>query len=95
MYLDKGAKSSVHRHRELNNIFVCLKGKIQIDTYKPHGSEEFDYSIVIGKHEKTKVSAGRFHNFLALEDTVLLEFYSRIESIDIERRNVGGLENIG
>lgn len=86
----KGAKSSIHRHKELINTFVCLTGKIQIDTYKPD-SEELDYSIILLKHEKMKVSANRYHNFLALEDTTLIEFYSRIESIDIERLNVGGL----
>lgn len=91
MYLQKGAKSSIHRHRELINTFVCLTGKIQIDTYKID-SEELDYNIILQKHEKMKVSAGRYHNFYALEDTTLLEFYSKIESIDIERLNVGGLE---
>lgn len=91
MYLNKGARSSVHKHRELINTFVCLTGKIQIDTYKID-SKELDYSIILQKHEKTKVSANRYHNFLALEDTTLLEFYSRIESIDIERLNIGGLE---
>lgn len=92
MYLKKGAKSSVHKHKELINTFICLGGKIQIDTYKPN-SEELDYSLIIEKHEKTKVSANRYHNFLTLEDTILLEIYSKIESIDIERLNVGGLFN--
>ena len=84
----KGGYSSKHRHKHKQNYFVLISGKLEILTWM---EKTIDRTILF-PNDVTSVPTGCWHKFLALEDSILLEFYlAEPLSEDIERDGTGGL----
>lgn len=74
---------SVHSHKHKSNKFYVISGKILVKT------ELGD--VVLGTNEVFDVHAPLKHQFIALEDSVLVECaYIQIEENDIVRIKQGG-----
>ena len=70
-------------------MFYVISGKLQINTWKN------DYplcdSTILQAHERTIIKPGEFHEFVVLEDSVVLEVYwVELKLDDIDRESCGG-----
>jgi quercetin dioxygenase-like cupin family protein len=89
--IKRGGYCSEHRHTRKANLFTVLRGRLEVRVW-PDVFQEFD-STILGEGESTVVEVGKWHQFLALDDTVALEVYESAEiGEDIERRNTGGVK---
>lgn len=83
-----GFACSLHRHVHRHNGFHVISGELVIETHKN------DYSLVdrtfLGPGQSTHCKAGEFHRFVAVSDTVAIEWYwVKLEVDDIERKDYG------
>lgn len=88
IFIKKGFACSKHKHDVRDNAFYVESGDLIVQVWKN------DYNLVDNTRLKngmrTGVSAGEHHCFVALEDTIALEWYW-VKDItqDIERINHG------
>lgn len=89
--IKRGGFCSEHRHARKSNLFVVLKGRLEVRVW-PDMYQQFD-STILGPGQSTSVPVGSWHQFLAIDDTECLEIYESAEiGEDIERRNTGGVK---
>lgn len=84
-----GGYCSEHRHERKSNVFTVISGRLEVRVWEGM-TNECD-STILGPGQSTAVPVGLFHQFVALEPTVCLEFYEAAEvEEDIKRRSQGG-----
>lgn len=87
--LRKGYRCSWHRHSTKFNLFVVLRGAIEIETADDIGSKTQVLTLTEG--ECFTVRPGQFHEFRSIEDAdVIEEMYVSYDEGDIYRMKVGG-----
>lgn len=86
--IKRGGFCSEHRHARKTNLFFVISGRIRIRIWND-GPTPDETDLVAG--QSTSVPPGVFHQFDAIEDSLVLEIYesASIEE-DIDRRTVGG-----
>lgn len=88
-----GGYSSEHWHEHKSNLFHVLSGQLEIRQWLPRladGGEIMDVTI-LGPGEATTIPCGVWHQFKALEETVVIEICEgRLIGADIQRRTQGG-----
>ena len=86
--INKNYACSIHHHVMRSNAFYVIKGKLIIEAWK----NEYDLvdSTLLHSGMKCGVPAGEKHRFVALDDTLALEWYW-IDNIrkDIMRESQG------
>lgn len=90
LFVKAGYSCSIHRHAKRNNAFYVESGSLVIEVHK-NDYELVDYTV-LQSGDRTEVSGGEEHRFIALKDTVALEWYwenKNPEDKDIERSTVG------
>ncbi len=97
--IKKSGYCSIHRHATKGNMFLLESGRVEIREwifdYKP--GEKHDVTYVLETPGDTlNIPAGTVHQFAAVEDSVVYEFYyadgGELDEEDIERFTVGGVE---
>ena len=84
-----GAHCSEHEHSAKFNAFWVERGKIRVSVWK----NDYDLTdeTVLEAGQYTEVSPGEYHDFHAVEESVVYEIYwVKLDPKDIKRRNVGG-----
>lgn len=87
-----GGFCSRHRHEHKWNRFYVLSGALRVLIFNSETIDKPDVTI-IRKGEVSDVPPGVRHEFLALEDTIAVEFYwTELDANDIVRDTVGGIQ---
>jgi len=83
---------SKHKHACKFNMFFVEKGILKIKIWKSYGLVD---ETVLKQFESTIVKPGEMHQFVVMEDgTVCYEIYwTEIDPTDIQRENVGGVND--
>lgn len=77
LYLNRGAKSSLHYHKVKDETFYIAKGKVNFTLGKQELILEEGNSIrIYPKHE---------HSFEGLEDSIIIEFSTQHNESDVMR----------
>lgn len=74
----KGGKSSLHCHEKMVNTFYVIRGKLRV-------KQELGNEVILGPSDCVTIETGNFHQFEALEDTILVECYGQV---DISRSKI-------
>lgn len=83
LFIKKNHCCSVHAHKHKSNKFYIISGECKIKT------EIGD--IILKEKEYFDVHPSLVHQFIALEDTVMIECaYLKIDENDIDRKKQGG-----
>ncbi len=83
LIINKDTCCSIHYHKHKSNRFYIINGKCKIKT----GLNE----IILIKNQYFDVHPPLTHQFIALEDTIMIECaYLKINSDDIIRKKQGG-----
>jgi len=89
LWIKKGGYCSEHKHVKKSNLFYVISGQLEISIWREKGVDK----TIIGNGESSFVPPGVYHKFRAIYDTECLEIYEvRLESNDIDRRTIGGVE---
>lgn len=87
--IEKGGYCSEHRHAQKTNEFIVLIGCLEILTWPTEGGNPD--RTVLRSDEQTRIPAGVWHQFRAIEKSLALELYEPAPvDQDIERRTHGG-----
>lgn len=78
LYLDEGAESSYHYHKEKQETFFCLKGQIAL------AIEGKDYMLNPFSRPKT-IKPGKPHSFKGITDAIIIEFSTTHDDNDVYR----------
>lgn len=78
LYLDKGAESSYHYHKEKQETFYCLEGEVSLRI------EDMDYILKPGGTPMT-IKPGALHSFRGIRNSVILEVSTHHDDKDIVR----------
>jgi quercetin dioxygenase-like cupin family protein len=83
---------SKHKHNHKYNMFFIESGKIKVERWKN------DYDLIdetiLQEGQTCVVPPGEYHRFSIIDSCVVYEFYwVEIDSKDIVRENVGGIES--
>jgi quercetin dioxygenase-like cupin family protein len=82
-----GGRSSEHRHTFKENVFVVLTGEIEVRIWR---AEKLVDRTILRAGTELVVPAGVWHDFLAREDSTVIEIYrAGLRDPDIERRTQG------
>ncbi|KKL28251.1 hypothetical protein LCGC14_2377010 [marine sediment metagenome] len=84
--VDKGAKSSFHRHRKKRETFYCLNGRV-ILTVKN------EKHVLIPENDAVTIERGQWHKFIGYEDSMLLEVSTHHSDEDVERKSESEVGN--
>jgi len=92
LYIKSGGRSSTHLHKHKHNAFFVESGEIEIRVWKN------DYDLIdkttLRPQDYTIVKPNEYHEFFAIEDSVIYEIYwVELPLEDIFRKNVGGIGN--
>lgn len=73
IHIKRGHVCSLHHHNHRKNGFCVIAGRLMIEAHKK------DYELVdrtvLGPNQITESKTGEQHRFVALEDTVAVEWY--------------------
>jgi len=78
LYLDEGAESSIHYHKEKQETFYCLEGQVGLMI------EGSDYMLNPFSRPKT-VKPGQRHSFTGISDSVIIEISTHHNDADVFR----------
>ena len=78
LYLDQGAKPSLHYHKEKQETFYCLEGQVALTI------EGKDYMLNPFSRPKT-IKPGQLHNFTGLTNAVIIEISTHHDDQDVYR----------
>jgi len=78
LYLDKGAQSSYHYHKNKQETFYCLEGQVGLHV------NDHDYLLNPFSRPKT-IKPGMRHSFFGLTEAVILEVSTRHDEKDVYR----------
>ena len=73
LYFVKGRKCSWHYHKNKDETFYVLSGRIVVN-YSHNDNLDAATSVILNKGENFYVPPGLRHQMIALEDTELFEF---------------------
>jgi mannose-6-phosphate isomerase-like protein (cupin superfamily) len=89
LHIHKGYTCSWHKHNNKMNGFYVIKGKLLIQVNKNNDHKMIDSTLLLSK-EKTYVSIGEIHRFVAITNVVALEWYwAELNINDIDRIDHG------
>jgi len=90
--IKKGGYSSTYFHSSKWNRFYVLSGELKVEILLDQNITDCS---IIKAGQLTDVPPGTKHRFVALEDSLVMEFYwTVLEANDIEREGSrGGIEN--
>jgi len=78
LVLDKGARSSVHRHLEKDETMLCIEGMVLlVIKEKTYWLEAY--------HDPVHIPPGSWHIFVGLEASRIVEFSTEDKEQDVER----------
>lgn len=80
LYLDKGKRCSMHYHKDKDETFYILQGRVFMET---HGNSK--ESRVMHPREVQHISPLVRHRFSGIEDSVIIEFSTHHEDADSYR----------
>lgn len=80
--LRKGARSSMHAHREKDETFYLISGRVGIEVSDTGGNYE---RKVMLPGDSERIIPKRFHRFEGLEDSVIAEFSTHHDDADVVR----------
>lgn len=78
LYLDEGAESSIHYHKEKQETFYAHSGKVVLNI------ESKSYMLTPFSRPKT-IKPGAKHSFLGITDSVILEVSTHHDDSDVFR----------
>lgn len=85
--IKKGYRCSWHNHKTKYNLFVVLRGHIQLIIEEMGQSTALD----LKSGESFVIKPGQFHEFRGIKDSqVIEEMYVEYDEGDIKRKYVGG-----
>jgi len=89
--INNGGFCSEHEHEHKWNRFFLISGSLKVIIYRDDGEDV----TILGPGQFTDVPPGVFHKFEALDACECLEVYwvDQLQSGDIQRRTVGGIES--
>lgn len=88
IHIKRGHVCSLHHHNHRKNGFFVVLGRLMIETHK--NDYELIDRTVLGPNQLTESNPGEKHRFIALEDTVAVEWYwVELDHDDIERADHG------
>lgn len=83
LYINKNTCCSIHYHKHKSNRFYVINGKCKIKTELGE--------VILENNQHFDVHAPMVHQFIAMEDTVMIECaYIKIDENDIIRSKQGG-----
>ena len=85
--IEKGGVCSKHKHLHKFNLFYVEAGHVKISTWKNDYDLMDDTVLELGM--VTIVPPGEFHQFTALESSIVFEIYWTELTKDIVRESVG------
>ncbi len=88
LQINKGGICSKHCHLHKHNMFFIESGMMEVSIWQK------DYQLIdktiLKNNESCIVKPGLFHQFKAIEDSIVYElYYTRLDSEDIIRETVG------
>lgn len=81
LYLDKGAISSLHYHKEKQETFTCLMGQVGLHI------NDRDYMLNPYSRPKT-IMPGDKHQFIGITNAVILEISTQHREDDVVRLSI-------
>jgi len=81
LILDYGKRCSVHYHKNKDETFYILKGKVLMETWKNNQFEE----RVMNEKESIRIKKYIKHRFSGLKDSVIIEISTHHEDEDSHR----------
>ena len=94
LHIKPGGYSSEHWHENKSNLFHVLSGRLELRQWTPRLSEggEIVDVTTLGPGEATTIPCRVWHQFKAIEETVVIEICDGGVETDIKRRTQGGTE---
>jgi mannose-6-phosphate isomerase-like protein (cupin superfamily) len=90
--INKGGYCSKHCHKHKSNRFIVLSGALKVTIWNEYCDETLEDVSILGAGEECTVPPGKYHQFEALENCVILEVYwVDLDQNDIVRKNHGGM----
>jgi mannose-6-phosphate isomerase-like protein (cupin superfamily) len=86
LHLNKGYMCSIHYHKEKDETFYILKGKVKM--------ELFGETRIMKEGDSLRLNPYTLHRFIGLEDSIILEVSTTHKDYDSYRVVVGGKSNI-
>ena len=86
--INKGGTCSKHYHLHKHNMFFVESGKIEVCIWQ----KDYDLTdkTILTDTQSSIIKPGLFHQFKAIEDSIVYEiYYTCLESEDIIRETVG------
>jgi len=88
LILKKGFRCSWHKHQCKYNLFVVIKGSVEIIVDE---GDPCHYLTVLNEGDDFVVAPNTWHEFRVLEDGIMAEeMYVQYDDEDIERAKLGG-----
>lgn len=81
LYLDKGAQSSYHYHRQKKETFYCIEGQVGLTI------EGRDYMLNPFSRPKT-IEPGQRHSFIGITNSTIIEISTHHDDNDVIRLSV-------
>lgn len=78
LYLDKGAKSSYHRHEIKKETFFCIEGEVALTI------EGKEYKL-LPLYQPITIKPGQLHSFRGITDATIIEFSTHHDDRDVVR----------
>lgn len=78
LYLDKGAVSSIHYHKEKQETFFCLEGQVALSIEGKY------YTLTAFSRPKT-IKPGQKHSFSGITNALIIEFSTPHHEKDVVR----------
>lgn len=72
--INKNQYCSKHYHKYKNNFFFLQSGSLIIRTWGDQDDDPVDH--ILNPKESIEIKAGIWHQFIAKEDSILIEIYS-------------------
>jgi len=94
--VNKGFRCSRHLHRQRNNLFTVISGKVIIEQWWPSDDGCALREDVLSPGDTLQVASGIEHRFRVLESGEMVEVYwpefdgDKVSIEDIERADEGG-----
>lgn len=88
LFVKKGKKCSWHYHKEKDEVFYVISGKLHV-VYSMEDDLNEACEIVLGPQDGFHVPVGLRHRFVGLVDTIFVEFSSHHEDSDSFRVEKG------
>ena len=90
----RGGYCSRHRHKTRANLFVVVRGNVQVTTWDAKDRPR-TFHLTAGTRAMLRVPAGVWHRFEAVGPAQIVEMYlpdgGAIDENDIERADEGGV----